>query len=194
VAERGPWPKAARTPHEALYPLVFVDALRAEIRDEGMVRNKAVHVALGVRIDGQKEIPGLWIEQTASRACWPCPLQGSDRRPAGLAWWQIPTAGHERAEKPGVEDILIAVVDGLKGFPDAITAVFPAGPGPDLHRAPQPPFARFRVRRGRPGVAAELKTIYRAKDADAGKAALEAFDGAGNIPPSPSPCSGTGRR
>jgi putative transposase len=55
--------------------LVFFDALRVKIRDEGMVRNTAVSVALGVRIDGQKEILGLWIEQTASRACWPCLLQ-----------------------------------------------------------------------------------------------------------------------
>jgi hypothetical protein len=86
-------------PLESLYPLVFFDALRVKIRDEGMVRNKAVYVALGVRIDGQKEILGLWIEQTASRACWPCLLQRSDKRPPGLSWCQILAAGHERAQE-----------------------------------------------------------------------------------------------
>src|SRR6476619_836121 len=72
-------------PLEALYPLVFLDAIRIKVRDEGTVRNKAVYVALGVRADGTKEVLGLWIEQT------------------------------EGAK-------LIAVVDGLKGFPDAINA------------------------------------------------------------------------
>jgi transposase-like protein len=60
-----------------------------------MVRHKAVYVTLGVRIDGQKAILGLWIEQTASRACWPCLLQRSDERPLGLSWRDILAAGHE---------------------------------------------------------------------------------------------------
>lgn len=50
-------------PLEAIYPLVFLDAIRVKIRDEGLVRNKAVHVAIGVRADGAKEVLGLWIEQ-----------------------------------------------------------------------------------------------------------------------------------
>ena len=56
-------------PLEATYPLVFFDALRVKVRDEGLVRNKAVHIALGVRADGAKEILGLWLEQNASAGC-----------------------------------------------------------------------------------------------------------------------------
>lgn len=88
-------------PLEALYPLVFFDALRVKIRDEGTVRNKAVYIALGVRSDGRKEVLGLWIGQTASAASWPRPLWGSDRRPPGHRWGEVLAAGHDRAEEPG---------------------------------------------------------------------------------------------
>jgi putative transposase len=90
-------------PLEALYPLVFLDALRVKVRDEGTVRNKAVYVALGVRPDGGKEVLGLWIEQTEG----------------AKFWLRVMNELKDR----GVEDILIAVVDGLKGFPEAIAAV-----------------------------------------------------------------------
>jgi len=143
-------------PLENLYPLVFFDALRVKIRDEGMVRNKAVYVALGVRIDGQKEILGLWIEQTEGAKFWLRVMNELKNR--------------------GIEDILIAVVDGLKGFPDAITAIFPEAQVQTciVHLIRNSlDFVSYKDRRA---VAAELKEIYRAKDADAGKAALEAFD------------------
>jgi putative transposase len=143
-------------PLENLYPLVFFDALRVKIRDEGMVRNKAVYVALGVRIDGQKEILGLWIEQTEGAKFWLRVMNELKNR--------------------GIEDILIAVVDGLKGFPDAIAAVFPQAQLQTciVHLIRNSlDFVSYKDRRA---VAAELKEIYRAKDADAGKTALEAFD------------------
>ena len=92
-------------PLEPVYPLVFFDALRVKVRDEGTVRNKAVYIALGVRADGTKEILGLWIEQTEGAKFWLRVMNELKNR--------------------GVEDVLIAVVDGLKGFPEAITAVFP---------------------------------------------------------------------
>ena len=92
-------------PLEATYPLVFFDALRVKIRDEGLVRNKAVHIALGVRADGTKEILGLWLEQNEGAKFWLRVMNELKNR--------------------GVEDVLIAVVAGLKGFPEAITAVFP---------------------------------------------------------------------
>ena len=92
-------------PLEAIYPVVFFDALRVKIRDEGTVKNKAVYLALGIRSDGIKEILGLWIEQTEG----------------AKFWLRVMTELRNR----GVQDILIAVVDGLKGFPEAITAVFP---------------------------------------------------------------------
>ena len=142
-------------PLEALYPLVFLDALRVKVRDEGTVRNKAVYVALGVRADGTKEVLGLWIEQTEG----------------AKFWLRVMTELRER----GVEDILIAVVDGLKGFPDAIAAVFP--------RAQVQACIVHLIRnsldlvsyKDRKAVAAALKEIYRARDAEAGRAALEAF-------------------
>src|SRR5919205_317841 len=92
-------------PLEAVYPLIFCDALRVKVRDEGTVRNKAVYVALGVRSDGTKEVLGLWIEQTEG----------------AKFWLRVMNELKDR----GVQDILIAVVDGLKGFPEAIAAVFP---------------------------------------------------------------------
>jgi putative transposase len=92
-------------PLEPVYPLVFFDALRVKIRDEGLVRNKAVHIALGVRADGTKEILGLWLEQNEGAKFWLRVMNELRNR--------------------GVEDVLIAVVDGLKGFPEAIAAVFP---------------------------------------------------------------------
>jgi putative transposase len=92
-------------PLDRCYPLVFFDAIRVKIRDEGFVRNKAVYLALGVRPDGTREILGLWIEQTEGAKFWLRVMNELKAR--------------------GVADILIAVTDGLKGFPDAITAVFP---------------------------------------------------------------------
>ena len=92
-------------PLEPVYPLVFFDALCVKIRDEGLVRNKAVQLALGVRADGTEEILGLWLEQNEGAKFWPRVMNEMKTR--------------------SVEDILIAVVDGLKGFPEAIVAVFP---------------------------------------------------------------------
>ncbi len=92
-------------PLERMYPLVFFDALRVRIRDEGTVRNKAVYLALGVAADGTREVLGLWIEQNEGAKFWLKVMNELRNR--------------------GVEDILIAVVDGLKGFPEAITAAFP---------------------------------------------------------------------
>jgi putative transposase len=142
-------------PLEAVYPLVFFDALRVKVRDEGTVRNKAVYIALGVRADGRKEILGLWIEQTEG----------------AKFWLRVMTELKNR----GVEDILIAVVDGLKGFPDAITAVFPQAQVQTciVHLIRNSlDFVSYKDRRA---VAAALKEVYKAKDADAGAAALDAF-------------------
>ena len=128
-------------PLEATYPLVFFDALRVKIRDEGLVRNKAVHIALGVRADGAKEILGLWLEQNEGAKFWLRVMNELKNR--------------------GVEDMLVAVVDGLKGFPDAITAAFPTGDGADLHRpsaAPQPGFRLLEGPQARGGGAQGLST------------------------------------
>ena len=142
-------------PLEALYPLVFFDALRVKIRDEGTVRNKAVYVALGVRVDGRKEILGPWVEQTEG----------------AKFWLRVMTELKNR----GVEDILIAVVDGLKGFPDAITAVFPQAQVQTCIVHLIRTSLDFVSYKDRKAVAAALREIYRAKDADAGAEALNAF-------------------
>jgi putative transposase len=92
-------------PLDEVYPLIIFDALRVKIRDEGTVRNKAVYLALGFTMDGHKEVLGLWIEQTEGAKFWLRVMNEIKNR--------------------GVNDVFIAVVDGLKGFPDAITAVFP---------------------------------------------------------------------
>lgn len=92
-------------PLEAVYPIVIFDALRVKIRDEGLVKNKAVYVVLGIRPDGAKEVLGLWIEQSEGAKFWLKVMNDLKNR--------------------GVNDILIAVVDGLKGFPEAINTVFP---------------------------------------------------------------------
>src|SRR5512144_172508 len=142
-------------PLEALYPLVFFDALRIKVRDEGTVRNKAVYTALGIRADGTKEILGLWIEQSEG----------------AKFWLRVMTELKGR----GVEDVLIAIVDGLKGFPEAITAVFPQAQVQTriVHLIRHS--LAFVAYKDRKAVAAALKQIYKAQDA--GQAALEAFEG-----------------
>ncbi|CAD6557033.1 hypothetical protein LMG28727_06255 [Paraburkholderia kirstenboschensis] len=87
-------------PLEAMYPIVYFDALRLKIRDDGTVRNKAVYLALGIRAAGRKEVLGLWIEQTEGAKFW--------------------LKVFNELKNRGLHDILIAVVDGLRGFPEAI--------------------------------------------------------------------------
>lgn len=86
-------------PLDALYPIVYFDALRLKIRDEGTVRNEAVYLALGIRADGGKEVLGLWIEQAEGAKFWLKVFNELTNR--------------------GLADILIAVVDGLRGFPES---------------------------------------------------------------------------
>ena len=92
-------------PLDAMYPVVFFDALRVKIREEATVRSKAVYVALAVQRDGTREILGLWIEQTEG----------------AKFWMKVFTDLRTR----GCQDILIAVTDGLKGMSDALAAIFP---------------------------------------------------------------------
>jgi len=134
----------------------FFDALRVKIRDEGLVRNKAVYIALGVQADGTKDILGLWIENTEGAKFWLRVMNELKNR--------------------GVSDVLIAVIDGLKGFPEAINAVFPQTIVQTciVHLIRHSmDFASWKDRKA---LAGALKTVYRAKDADAANAALTAFD------------------
>jgi putative transposase len=143
-------------PLEPVYPLVFFDALRVKIRDEGLVRNKAVYVALGVRADGTKEILGLWLEQNEGAKFWLRVMNELKNR--------------------GVEDILIAIVDGLKGFPEAIVAVFPEATVQTCIVHLLRHSLEFVSYKDRKAAAAALKDIYRAIDAASGEAALATFE------------------
>lgn len=143
-------------PLESVYAVVLFDALRVRIRDEGMVRNKAVYLALGTRVDGRKEVLGLWIEQNEGAKFWLKVMNELKNR--------------------GVNDLLIVVVDGLKGFPEAIRAVYPQSQVQTciVHLVRYGlSFCSWKERRA---VAAELKKIYRAENAEAAWQRLEEFE------------------
>ncbi len=127
-------------PLEPMYPVVFFDALRVKIREDAVVRNKAIYLALGVLADGSRDILGLWIEGTEGAKFWMKVFNDLKTR--------------------GVNDILIAVTDGLKGMPEALGAVFPATTLQTcivhLIRASLD-FASWKDRRG---LAAALKPVY----------------------------------
>jgi putative transposase len=143
-------------PLDAVYPLIFFDAIRVKIRDEGFVRNKAVYIALGILPNGSKEILGLWIEQTEGAKFWLRVMNELKNR--------------------GIADILVAVVDGLKGFPEAITAVFPQTVVQTCIVHLIRHSLEFVSWKDRKPVVPALRAIYRAKDADAGLKALDDFD------------------
>ncbi len=90
---------------DAVYPIMYLDAIQFKVRDSGHVRSKAIYLAIGVTVEGYKEVLGLWIAQTEG----------------AKFWLQVVTELKNR----GVTDIFIACVDGLKGFPEAIESVFP---------------------------------------------------------------------
>lgn len=129
-------------PLDALYPIVYLDCIHAKVRDSGAVRVKAVYLALGVNLNGDKELLGLWVAQTEG----------------AKFWLQVTTELKNR----GVQDIFIACVDGLKGFPEAIEAVFPktAVQLCIVHMVRYSlNFVSWKLRKA---VAADLRTIYTA--------------------------------
>src|SRR4051812_49189860 len=111
-------------PLDAVYPIVYFDALMVKVREDRSVRNRACYLALGVTCDGEREMLGLWWQETEGAKFWLAVLNDLRRR--------------------GVEDVLIACVDGLKGFPEAIEATFPQAWDQGLHRAPHPRLAALR--------------------------------------------------
>src|SRR5246127_4659920 len=143
-------------PLDACYPLVFFDAIRVKIRDEGFVRNKAIYIALGIRPDGTKEILGIWIEQTEGAKFWLRVMNELKNR--------------------GIGDILIAVVDGLKGFPEAINVGFPLPVIKTCIVHLIRHSLEFVSWKDRKLVVPALKAIYRAKNAEAGLKALAEFE------------------
>jgi putative transposase len=153
VAEVTAWQSR---PLEAMYPVGFFDALRVKIRDEAMVRSKAVYLALAVLPDGSRDILGIWIEQTEG----------------AKFWMKVFTDVKTR----GCHDILIAVTDGRKGMSEALAAVFPAT---TLQRCivhlirSSLDFANWNERKP---MAAALRAIYTAPSAESASAALDDFE------------------
>ncbi len=142
-------------PLEPTYAIVFFDCLRVKIRDEGTVKNKAVYLAIGVRCSGYREVLGIWIEQTEG----------------AKFWLRVMTEIRNR----GTQDVLIAVVDGLKGFPEAISAVFPNAQVQTcivhlIRYSMQ--FASWKERKL---IAAALKPVYRAENAERARERLQEF-------------------
>ncbi len=142
-------------PLDAIYPILYLDALQVKIRDEGTVSNKAVYLALGVNLDGEKELLGLWISPTEGAKFWLGILTELKNR--------------------GIQDVFIACVDGLTGFPEAIEAVYP--------RAEVQPCIIHMVRNSlkyvswkqRKAVADDLKAVYKAATVEEAELALDAF-------------------
>jgi len=143
-------------PLEALYPIVFFDALRVKVRDESIVKSKAVYVALALDTEGQKHVLGLWIEQTEGAKFWLKVMNDLKTR--------------------GLNDILIAVVDGLKGFPDAIGAVFPQTMVQTCIVHLMRNSLAFVSWADRKAIMPDLKAIYGSANAEAALERLDAFE------------------
>ncbi len=143
-------------PLEAVYPVVFFDALRVKIRSDGVVSNKAVYLALGVLEDGNREVLGLWVEQTEG----------------AKFWLKVFTELKNR----GCQDILIAVVDGLKGLPQAINTVFPNTVVQTCIVHLMRNSMEYAGWKDRKALAGALKPIYTATSADAARHELEQFE------------------
>ena len=143
-------------PLEPMYPVIFFDALRVKIREDGVVRNKAIYLALGVLPDGSRDILGLWIEGAEGAKFWMKVFNDLKTR--------------------GVADILIAVTDGLKGIGEALGAVFPQTTLQTciVHLIRNSlDFASWKDRRE---LAKALRPIYSASNAELAGAELDAFE------------------
>jgi transposase-like protein len=143
-------------PLEPLYPVVFFDALRVKIRDEAVVRSKAVYLALAVLPDGTRDILGVWIEQTEGAKFWLKVFNDLRTR--------------------GCQDILIAVTDGLTGMREALETVYPATTLQTCLVHVLRTSLDFASWKDRKSLAAALRPLYTAPTAEAAGAALEAFE------------------
>lgn len=143
-------------PLDAVYPIVYLDAIHLKIRTDGRVQNRAVYVALGIDLAGQKDLLGLWIGETEGAKFWLNVLTELNNR--------------------GVQDILIAAVDGLTGFPDAIASVYPKTEVQlcIVHMVRNS--LRYVPWKNRRAVARDLKKIYRSATVEAAEQALTEFE------------------
>jgi putative transposase len=146
----------AKRPLEDIYPIVFLDCMVLKIRENGTVQRRALYLALGVTLEGDRDVLGMWFQETEGAKFWMQVLNDLKTR--------------------GVRDILITCVDGLTGFPEAIEAIFPATTIQTCIVHLIRSSLRYVPRREREQVARDLKPIYTATDADHAHAELEAFD------------------
>ena len=143
-------------PLDDVYPVVFLDALVLKIREGGTVQRRACYLALGVTVEGERDVLGMWFQETEGAKFWMQVLSELKQR--------------------GVADILLCCVDGLKGFPEAIEAIYPDTVVQTCVVHLIRHSLKYVPRREREQVARDLRPIYTAVDADAAQAALEAFD------------------
>ena len=143
-------------PLDAVWPIVFLDALVLKVRDQGVVQNKSAYVALGMGVDGHKEVLGIWLESNEGAKFWLKVISELKNR--------------------GVQDILIVCCDGLKGFPQAIEAVFPKSVVQTCIVHMIRNSMRFVGWVQRKAVCAELRNVYAAPTEQAGLAELDAFE------------------
>jgi putative transposase len=143
-------------PLDDVYPVIFLDCLMLKIREGGAVQRRACYLALGVTVEGERDVLGLWFQESEGAKFWMQVLAELKQR--------------------GVRDILISCVDGLKGFPEAIEAIFPQTVVQTCVVHLIRHSLKYVPRREREQVARDLKPIYTAVDADAAQEALEAFD------------------
>jgi putative transposase len=143
-------------PLDDVYPVIFLDCLVLKIREGGAVQRRACYLALGITVEGERDVLGLWFEESEGAKFWMQVLAELKQR--------------------GVRDILICCVDGLKGFPEAIEAIFPKTVVQTCVVHLIRHSLKYVPRREREQVARDLKPIYTAVDADAAQQALEAFD------------------
>lgn len=143
-------------PIDEVYPIVFFDAIRMKIRDDGHVINKAVYLAIGVGMDGLKDILGIWIEKNEGAKFW--------------------LSVFTELKNRGMNDVLIACVDGLKGLPEAIESVFPQAEVQlcIVHMVRNS--LKFVSYKDRKKIAADLKNVYRAATVEQAEEALKDFE------------------
>jgi putative transposase len=146
----------AQRPLEDVYPIVFLDCMVLKIREGGSVQRRACYLALGVTLDGDRDVLGMWFQETEGAKFWMQVLSQLKQR--------------------GVHDILVCCVDGLKGFPEAIEGIFPKTVVQTCIVHLIRNSLKYVPRREREQVARDLKPIYTAIDADAAHTELEAFD------------------
>lgn len=145
-----------KRPLAAVWPIVYLDAMVIRVRESGSVRRKSAYLAIGVGLEGRKEVLGMWLEETEG----------------AKFWLKVITELKNR----GVEDILIACVDGLKGFPQALESVFPKTTVQTCIVHMIRNSTRLISWKDRKQVVRDLKPIYTAVDRDAAKSALDDFD------------------